>query len=378
MALRARRAAGRRPSTRSRGPRRWVRCPTARGTVAVVSAGTSDAPVAAEAALTVAVHGAAVERIDDVGVAGLHRLLAARDRFAGADCLVVVAGMEGALPSVVGGLTGVPLVAVPTSVGYGASFGGLAALLAMLNSCAPGRHGRQHRQRVRRGRLRGAGRPRGRGMTEARRRGSPGWTRPRAPAATCCSARSSAPGSRSACWPRRSTRSARSGDPAGARSRRGGIAATGARSPSSTAAPHRDLARRQRAARRGRAARGRPVAGPRRVRPPGRGRGRVHGVRGRRCTSTRSARWTRSPTWSALRRSGRTSVSTRCWPRRWRWAAARRAASTAPTRAGPAVLGCSRGAPVEGGPAPYEMCTPTGAALLATLSDAGARCRRCA
>jgi NCAIR mutase (PurE)-related protein len=112
--------------------------PVGRGLVAVISAGTSDAPVAAEAALTVAVHGAGVERIDDVGVAGLHRLLEARDRFDGADCLVVVAGMEGALPSVVGGLSGVPLVAVPTSVGYGASFGGLAALLAMLNSCAPG------------------------------------------------------------------------------------------------------------------------------------------------------------------------------------------------------------------------------------------------
>jgi pyridinium-3,5-biscarboxylic acid mononucleotide synthase len=112
--------------------------PTARGTVAVISAGTSDAPVAAEVALTAAVYGAGVERIDDVGVAGLHRLLEVRERFSGADCLVVVAGMEGALPSVVGGLTGVPLVAVPTSVGYGASFGGLAALLAMLNSCAPG------------------------------------------------------------------------------------------------------------------------------------------------------------------------------------------------------------------------------------------------
>jgi NCAIR mutase (PurE)-related protein len=112
--------------------------PVPQGVVAVISAGTSDAPVAAEAALTIAVHGAAVERIDDVGVAGLHRLLEVRDRFAGADCLVVVAGMEGALPSVVGGLSGVPLVAVPTSVGYGASFGGLAALLAMLNSCAPG------------------------------------------------------------------------------------------------------------------------------------------------------------------------------------------------------------------------------------------------
>ena len=112
--------------------------PEPRGTVAVVSAGTSDARVAGEAALTIRVHGAAVDRIDDVGVAGLHRLLGVRDRLAAADCLVVVAGMEGALPSVVGGLTGVPLVAVPTSVGYGASFGGLAALLGMLNSCAPG------------------------------------------------------------------------------------------------------------------------------------------------------------------------------------------------------------------------------------------------
>jgi pyridinium-3,5-biscarboxylic acid mononucleotide synthase len=112
--------------------------PSPRGTVAVVSAGTSDQPVAAEAALTIRVHGAGVELIEDVGVAGLHRVLAVRDRLDAADCLVVVAGMEGALPSVVGGLVGVPLVAVPTSVGYGASFGGLSALLGMLNSCAPG------------------------------------------------------------------------------------------------------------------------------------------------------------------------------------------------------------------------------------------------
>jgi len=112
--------------------------PVARGTVAVVSAGTSDAPVAAEAVLTARVYGAGVQVVQDVGVAGLHRVLAVRDVLLAADCLVVVAGMEGALPSVVGGLTGVPLVAVPTSVGYGASFGGIAALLAMLNSCAPG------------------------------------------------------------------------------------------------------------------------------------------------------------------------------------------------------------------------------------------------
>lgn len=108
------------------------------GLVQVVAAGTSDAAVAAEAAFVARACGAAVDRIDDVGVAGLHRLLAVRERLAAADCLVVVAGMEGALPSVVGGLVGTPLVAVPTSVGYGASYGGLAALLAMLNSCAPG------------------------------------------------------------------------------------------------------------------------------------------------------------------------------------------------------------------------------------------------
>jgi pyridinium-3,5-biscarboxylic acid mononucleotide synthase len=112
--------------------------PQTRGTVAIVSAGTSDAPVAAEAALTARVYGAGVHAINDVGVAGLHRLLGVRDELERADCLIVVAGMEGALPSVVGGLVGVPLVAVPTSVGYGASFGGLAALLGMLNSCAPG------------------------------------------------------------------------------------------------------------------------------------------------------------------------------------------------------------------------------------------------
>jgi len=112
--------------------------PEPRGCVAVVAAGTSDGPVAAEAALTARAFGAGVERVDDVGVAGLHRLIAARPALDRADVAVVVAGMEGALPSVVGGLVGTPLVAVPTSVGYGASFGGVAALLAMLNACAPG------------------------------------------------------------------------------------------------------------------------------------------------------------------------------------------------------------------------------------------------
>ena len=112
--------------------------PDALGLVCVVAAGTSDGPVAAEAAFTARAFGAGVRRIDDVGVAGIHRLLAVQEQLAAADCLVVVAGMEGALPSVIGGLVGVPIVGVPTSVGYGTSYGGLAALLAMMNSCAPG------------------------------------------------------------------------------------------------------------------------------------------------------------------------------------------------------------------------------------------------
>jgi len=112
--------------------------PAGRGTILVAAAGTADLPVAEEAAVSAEIMGNTVDRLYDVGVAGLHRLLAVRDRLEQADCLVVVAGMEGALPSVVGGLVGVPLVAVPTSVGYGASFGGIAALLGMLNSCAPG------------------------------------------------------------------------------------------------------------------------------------------------------------------------------------------------------------------------------------------------
>jgi NCAIR mutase (PurE)-related protein len=112
--------------------------PMGRGTVAVVSAGTSDLPVAEEAAVTATVMGNDVQRIYDVGVAGIHRLLRERDRLGRARVLVVVAGMEGALPSVVAGLVHVPVIAVPTSIGYGASFGGLAALLGMLNSCANG------------------------------------------------------------------------------------------------------------------------------------------------------------------------------------------------------------------------------------------------
>jgi NCAIR mutase (PurE)-related protein len=108
------------------------------GTILVVSAGTSDLPVAEEAAVVAEVFGHPVERLVDVGVAGLHRLLAAGDQLRQARVIIVVAGMEGALPSVVGGLVGTPVIAVPTSVGYGASFGGLAALLAMLNSCASG------------------------------------------------------------------------------------------------------------------------------------------------------------------------------------------------------------------------------------------------
>jgi NCAIR mutase (PurE)-related protein len=112
--------------------------PKRRGTILVISAGTSDLPVAEEAAVTAEVMGNPVERLYDVGVAGLHRLLAHYESIQKATVLIVVAGMEGALPSVVGGLVRRPVIAVPTSIGYGASFGGLAALLGMLNSCASG------------------------------------------------------------------------------------------------------------------------------------------------------------------------------------------------------------------------------------------------
>ena len=107
------------------------------GSVLVITAGTADIPVAEEAAVTASISGANVERIYDAGVAGIHRLLAYTDKIQSARCIVAVAGMEGALPSVVGGLAPCPVIAVPTSVGYGSHLGGLAPLLTMLNSCAP-------------------------------------------------------------------------------------------------------------------------------------------------------------------------------------------------------------------------------------------------
>jgi NCAIR mutase (PurE)-related protein len=109
-----------------------------RGTILIAAAGTADLPVAEEAAVSAEVMGNCVDRLYDVGVSGLHRLLAEQHRLVAARAVIVVAGMEGALPSVVGGLVDVPVIAVPTSVGYGASFGGIAALLGMLNSCASG------------------------------------------------------------------------------------------------------------------------------------------------------------------------------------------------------------------------------------------------
>lgn len=112
--------------------------PEGTGIVAVVTAGTADLPVAEEAAVTLRAWGDTVARVTDVGVAGIHRLLARREELSSARVVIVVAGMDGALPSVVGGLVRCPVIAVPTSVGYGASFGGLAALLTMLNSCAAG------------------------------------------------------------------------------------------------------------------------------------------------------------------------------------------------------------------------------------------------
>ncbi|MDG2303644.1 MAG: nickel pincer cofactor biosynthesis protein LarB [Candidatus Binatia bacterium] len=112
--------------------------PETRGPILVVAAGTTDLPVAEEAVRTLEALGHPHERLYDVGVSGLHRLMANKERLTSASVLIVVAGMEGALPSVVGGLVGRPVIGVPTSVGYGASFGGLAALLGMLNSCAAG------------------------------------------------------------------------------------------------------------------------------------------------------------------------------------------------------------------------------------------------
>src|SRR6187397_3547963 len=109
-----------------------------KGTIALCSAGTSDQPVAEEAAVTAELLGNTVDRIYDVGVAGIHRVLSQRDKLGAARVVIVVAGMEGALPSVVAGMVAVPVIAVPTSIGYGASFGGVAALLGMLNSCANG------------------------------------------------------------------------------------------------------------------------------------------------------------------------------------------------------------------------------------------------
>jgi NCAIR mutase (PurE)-related protein len=112
--------------------------PRGTGTIVVASAGTSDLPVAEEAAVTADLMGNDVDRIYDIGVAGIHRMLSARNRLSAARVIIVVAGMEGALPSVVAGMVDVPVIAVPTSIGYGASFGGIAALLGMLNSCANG------------------------------------------------------------------------------------------------------------------------------------------------------------------------------------------------------------------------------------------------
>jgi NCAIR mutase (PurE)-related protein len=112
--------------------------PEGKGKIAIITAGTSDVPVAEEAALTCEIFGNEVKRIYDVGVAGLHRLFGEYDHITGARVIITVAGMEGALPSVIAGITDKPIIAVPTSVGYGASFKGIAALLAMLNSCSGG------------------------------------------------------------------------------------------------------------------------------------------------------------------------------------------------------------------------------------------------
>jgi pyridinium-3,5-biscarboxylic acid mononucleotide synthase len=124
------------PTARAITVRREVQA--GKGTIAITSAGTSDLPVAEEAAVTAELMGNQIARVYDVGIAGIHRILSERHRLASARVIIVVAGMEGALPSVVAGIVSVPVIAVPTSIGYGASFGGIAALLGMLNSCANG------------------------------------------------------------------------------------------------------------------------------------------------------------------------------------------------------------------------------------------------
>jgi NCAIR mutase (PurE)-related protein len=131
------------PDARFHDPARCItldagNTPRGRGTIVVAAAGTADLPVAEEAAVSAEIMGNTVDRLYDVGVAGLHRLLHEHSRLIAARVVIVAAGMEGALPSVVGGLVDVPVIAVPTSIGYGSSFGGLTALLAMLNSCAKG------------------------------------------------------------------------------------------------------------------------------------------------------------------------------------------------------------------------------------------------
>ena len=128
-----------------------TKAPAGKGNVCVVCAGTSDLPVAEEAAVTARLMGNQTELIADVGVAGIHRLLAQKQSLQSARVLIVCAGMEGALPTVVAGLVNAPVLAVPTSVGYGASFGGVAALLGMLNTCSPNVSRGKYRQRVRRG-----------------------------------------------------------------------------------------------------------------------------------------------------------------------------------------------------------------------------------
>ncbi len=126
------------PASRLLTLRQKKQVPKGRGTILVVSAGTSDIPVAEEALITASIMGNAVDRLYDVGVAGIHRLMEKRDKLFSASVLIVVAGMEGALPSVIGGMVDKPVIAVPTSTGYGTGFGGIAALLSMLNSCASG------------------------------------------------------------------------------------------------------------------------------------------------------------------------------------------------------------------------------------------------
>ena len=362
----------------------WRPAPARPERVVLLTAGTADLPVADECAATLTAHGFAPQRITDVGVAGIHRLLDRADELADADAVVVVAGMEGALASVVGGLTGAPVVAVPTSVGYGAGLEGVTALLGMLASCAAGHHRGRHRQRVRR-RLRGGppvplapGRP----PDRRRRRPQLGSGAVTIAWFHCFSGRRRRHGARLARRRRRRPRrGARAARPAAGRRTgqleaepvlRGGIAGTKVHVHAH--GHHRGA---HRVAHPGPGGRGPP---PRAGAAAGAGAVFTALAAGRgppppagrptRSTSTRSAASTPSSTWSAPapRSSCSTSTPSTCSPDRGR---PRHGPGRPRDHPQPGARGgraAARASPPRASTSSVELTTPTGAALMAALA----------